>query len=149
MGSNQKQHRRAASLSPLLMAMTRNTDADELARIRSVKEAAGVARKILGRMSEGEDVKRVMRSVWTYIADAHTVAERLGMTGAEWVLDDAIGMLNRMYDAGGVMLPECAKPLGQAIELAMDVLLAVGADDIAAAQSYRAEKLAEAAACPA
>lgn len=149
MASNKKPRRRPAAISPLLLKMTSNTDADELARIKSVKEAARIARVTLERMKEGDDVKRVMRAIWTYIADAHTVAERRGMSGAEWVLDDAIGMLNRMYDAGGVMLPDCATPLGQAIELAMDVLLAVGADDIAAAQSYRAEKLAEAAACPA
>lgn len=97
-------------------------------------------------MHEGGDITALFRGFWVNLADAHTIAETLADPEPAQVLDEAMGMVNRMCANGCRLEVGCAEYLAWAGSLAIEILLGSPMRDIEQAVIHRAKVLAEIAA---
>jgi hypothetical protein len=78
------------------------------------------AEQSLLEMPDGADMGALLRGFWINLADAHTIAETLEDQEPARVLDDAMGMVNRMCENGMRMEASCGEFLAWAGSLAME-----------------------------
>lgn len=94
-------------------------------------------------MHEGDDMTALFSGFWVNLADAHTIAETLADPEPAQVLDEAMGMVNRMCANGCRLEAGCAEFLAWAGSLAIEILLGSPMRDIEQAVIHRAKVLAE------
>lgn len=93
-------------------------------------------------MHEGDDMTALFRGFWVNLADAHTIAETLADPEPAKVLDEAMGMVNRMCANGCRLEVGCAEFLAWAGSLAIEILLGSPMRDIERATMHRARVIA-------
>lgn len=94
-------------------------------------------------LPDGADMTALFRGFWMNLADAHTIAEALEDPEPEKILDEAMGMVNRMCVNGCRLEAHCADYLAFAGSLAIEILLGSPMRDIEQATMHRAKVLAE------
>lgn len=97
-------------------------------------------------MPDGADISALLAGFCVNLADAHTIAETLADPEPAKVLDEAMGMVNRMCDNGRRLEIGCAEFLAWAGSLAIEILLGSPMRDIEQATMHRARVIAGAAA---
>jgi hypothetical protein len=97
-------------------------------------------------LQDGADMTALFSGYWVNLADAHTIAETLADPEPAKVLDEAMGMVNRMCANGCRLEAGCAEFLAWAGSLAIEILLGSPMRDIEQAVIHRAKVLAEIAA---
>lgn len=97
-------------------------------------------------LQDGADMTALFSGYWVNLADAHTIAETLADPEPAKVLDEAMGMVNRMCANGCRLEAGCAEFLAWAGSLAIEILLGSPMRDIERAVIHRAKVLAEIAA---
>lgn len=94
-------------------------------------------------LPDGADMTALLSGFWENLADAHTISETLADPEPEKILDEAMGMVNRMCDNGCRLEAHCADYLAFAGSLAIEILLGSPMRDIERATMHRAKVLAE------
>jgi hypothetical protein len=97
-------------------------------------------------LQDGADMTALLAGFCVNLADAHTIAETLADPEPAKVLDEAMGMVNRMCANGCRLEAGCAEFLAWAGSLAIEILLGSPMRDIEQAVIHRAKVLAEIAA---
>lgn len=97
-------------------------------------------------LQDGADMTALFSGFWVNLADAHTIAETLADPEPEKILDEAMGMVNRMCANGCRLEVGCAEFLAWAGSLAIEILLGSPMRDVEQATIHRAKVLAAVAA---
>lgn len=93
-------------------------------------------------LQDGADMTALFSGFCINLADAHTIAETLADPEPAQVLDEAMGMVNRMCANGCRLEVGCAEFLAWAGSLAIEILLGSPMRDIERATMHRARVIA-------